>query len=191
MHFVMGLPKCEAYRQIYDAILMVIDQLSKERHYIPCSKEDEHMSAEAIVNLFFQNVWSKHGLLISMMSDRGPQFVSKIWDSLCKLLGITAKLFTVFHPETDSQSKNANQEAERHLRSYINYFQDDWVQLLPMGEFSANANVSATIKVLSFLATKDYNPRMSFDLVDLSANSTREKIANSTARLIANCMEKV
>ena len=60
-----------------------------------------------------------------------------------------------------------------------------------MGEFLANANVSATTKVPLFLATKGYNPRISFDPVDLSANSTKEKIANSTARLIANYMEKV
>ena len=60
-----------------------------------------------------------------------------------------------------------------------------------MGEFSANANVSATIKVPPFLATRSYNPRMSFDPVDLSADFTRERIANSMATLIANCMEEV
>ena len=60
-----------------------------------------------------------------------------------------------------------------------------------MGDFSANANISATTKVPLFLATKDYNPRMSFDPVDLSANSIRERIANNTARLIANRIEEV
>ena len=60
-----------------------------------------------------------------------------------------------------------------------------------MREFSANANVSATTKVPPFLATKGYNPRMSFDPVDLSADSTREKIANSRTRSIANRMEEV
>ena len=126
-----------------------------------------------------------------MTSDCGSQFVSKMWNSLCKLLGIKAKLSIAFHPETDGQSKNANQEAEQHLRSYVNHFQDNWVRLLPMGKFSANANVSATTKVPLFLATRGYNPRMSFDPVDLSADSTREKIANSTATLIANYMEEV
>ena len=125
------------------------------------------------------------------MSDCGPQFVSKMWDSLCKLLEITAKLFTTFHPETNNQSKNANQKAEQQLQSYVNYFQDDWVRLLPMGEFSANTNVSATTKVPPFLATKSCNPRMSFNPMDLLANLTREKIANSTAKSIANRMEKV
>ena len=126
-----------------------------------------------------------------MTSDHELQFVLKMWDSLCKLLGITTKLFTAFYPKTDSQSKNANQEAEQHLGSYVNHFQDDWMQLLPIGEFLANVNVSATTKVLLFLATKNYNLRISFNPMDLSANSTREKIANSIARLIANCMEKV
>ena len=60
-----------------------------------------------------------------------------------------------------------------------------------MGEFSANTNVSATTKVPPFLATRGYNPRMSFDPVDLSAVSTREKIANSTTTLITNHMEEV
>ena len=191
MDFVVGLLKYKAYEQIYDAILIIINQLSKERHYIFCSEEDERTSVEATADLFLQDVWSKHGLPVSMMSNRGPQFVLKMWDSLCKLLGIKAKLSTAFHPEIDGQSENANQEAERHLQSYVNHFQDDWVRLLPMGEFSANANISATIKVPPFLATKGYNPRMSFDFVDLSANSTKERIANSTARSIANCMEEV
>ena len=191
MDFVVRLPKCKAYGQIYNAILMVINWLSKEKHYISYSEENNRTSVEATADLFLQDVWSKHGLPTSMTSDRRSQFVSKIWDSLCKLLGIKAKLSIAFHLETDSQSKNTNQEAEWHLRSYVNHFQDDWVWLLLIEEFSANANVSATIKVPLFLVTKGYNPRMSFDPVNLSANSTREKIANSIARLIANRIEEV
>ena len=60
-----------------------------------------------------------------------------------------------------------------------------------MGEFSANANVSVTTKVPPFLATKGYNPKMSFNPVDLSADLTRERIVNSTARSIAKHIEKV
>ena len=60
-----------------------------------------------------------------------------------------------------------------------------------MREFLANANVSVITKVPPFLATKGYNPRMSFDSIDLSADSTRERIANRMAKSIANCMEEV
>ena len=101
------------------------------------------------------------------------------------------KLSTAFYLETNGQSENANQEAEQYLRSYINHFQDDWVRLLLIGEFSANANVSATTKVPPFLATRGYNPRMSFNPVDLSADFIREKIATSTATSIANRMDEI
>ena len=125
MDFVVGPPKYKAYGQIYDAILMVINRLSKKRHYIPCLEEDKCMSTEATADLFFWDVWSKHGLLTSMMSDCRSQFVSKMWDSLCKLLEIKVKLSTVFNPETNGQNENANQETKQHLRSYVNHFQND------------------------------------------------------------------
>ena len=50
--FVIELPKCKAYGQIYDAILIVIDRLSKERHYISCLEKDKRTSAEATTDLF-------------------------------------------------------------------------------------------------------------------------------------------
>ena len=174
MDFVTGLLKCYAYGQVYDAILMVIDQLSKKRHYIPCLDEDKDTSLEATAELFLQYVWSKHSLPISMMSDKSPQFVLKMWNSLCKLFGINAKLSTAFYLETDGQSKNANQKMEHHLRSYVNHFQNDWVELLPMAEFSRYANTSATMKIPPFLASQRVVPQMSFDSVNLSALSTRK-----------------
>ena len=80
---------------------------------------------------------------------------------------------------------------ERHLQTYINHFQDNWVDLLPMAKFAANANLSSTTKIPPFQATCRYVPRMSFDPVDLSEKSTREQLANSKARSIATDMEEV
>ena len=126
-----------------------------------------------------------------MVSDRGPQFVSAVWKAWCKILGITAKLSTAYHPETDGQSEIANQEMERHLRSFVNYSQDDWMNLLPIAEFAANNAPSATTGLSPFMATKGYEPRMSFDPTELSADSTRERLANEKARAITDDMKKV
>ena len=191
MDFVTGLLKCHAYGQIYDAILMVIDCLLKKRHYIPCLKKNEGTSAEATAELFMQHVWSREDLLISITSDKRPQFVIKMWNSFCKLLGIKAKLFTTWHPETNNQSKIANQEMKQYLRSYVNHFQDDWVRLLPMAEFVGNANTFASIKIPLFLASQGLVLCMNFDPVNLSAFLTREQLANSQAKSLANCMQAV
>ena len=61
----------------------------------------------------------------------------------------------------------------------------------PMAEFASNANTSATTKVTPFLVSQRYMPRMSFDPVDLTASSTRERLANAKARSIADCMQEV
>ena len=145
-----GLPECE----LKNAILIVVDCLAKERVYIPCSDKNEKTNAEATAKLLLHNVWQKHGLPLSIVSDQGPQFVLAVWKALCKILQINAKLLTAFYPETDSQSKIANQEMERHLCTCVNHFQNNWVDLLSMANFAANANPSSTTKIPPFQATR-------------------------------------
>ena len=97
----------------------------------------------------------------------------------------------MWHPKTDGQSKIANQEMERYLRSYVNQFQDDCVGNLSIAELSSNANTLATTKVSLFLVSHGYMPKMSFDPVDLMALSTRKQLANTKAKPIANYMQEV
>lgn len=54
--FVTGLSKCHIYSQIFDAILIVIGQLSKECHYILCTKKNKSTFAKAIAKLFMRYV---------------------------------------------------------------------------------------------------------------------------------------
>jgi hypothetical protein len=52
------------------------------------------------------------------------------------LLGIKLATSTAYHPQTDSQMEQVNQEMELFLRMFTNQQQDDWDELLPMGEFA-------------------------------------------------------
>ena len=54
-------------------------------------------SVEGLTRLFRNNVWKLHGLLESVVSDRGPQFVTELMKKLNRMLGIKTKLPTVFH----------------------------------------------------------------------------------------------
>ena len=65
MDFVTGLPKCE----LKNAILMVVDRLTKERVYIPCLDKNEETNAEATAKMLLHNVWRKHSLPTSVLSD--------------------------------------------------------------------------------------------------------------------------
>ena len=143
----------------YRYILVVIDRLSKMRHFIPITS----MEVEDAADAFYQNVWKLHGLPEAMVSDRGPQFVSDFWQLMCKRLKIDAKLSTGYHPETDGQTERANATMEHYLRAYVNYMQDDWAQWLPGAEFASNNTDSSSILASPFLANFGQHPRMGFE----------------------------
>ena len=117
LDFVIGLP----HNNNYNAILMVIDRLTKKRHYILCTIDKNGTTAEATAYLFLNNVWKLHDLSLSLTSDRGLQFISEVWKNLCKIFGIKVNLSTALHSEIDGQSENANQEMERHLCTFVIY----------------------------------------------------------------------
>ena len=60
-----------------------------------------------------------------------------------------------------------------------------------MAKFSSNANTLAITKVLLFLMLRGCIPRMSFDSVNLTALSIRERLANAKAESIVICMQEV
>ena len=78
-----------------------------------------------LVWLFKDNMWKLHGLLESIVSDRGPQFAVEIMKELNSILDIETKLSTLFHPQTDGQTERMNQELEQYLRFFIDYRQKD------------------------------------------------------------------
>ena len=46
-----------------------------------------------------------------------------------------------YHPQTDSQTEWINQEAEQYLQLFVNYWQDDWAEWLPLAKFSYNDKI--------------------------------------------------
>jgi hypothetical protein len=192
MDFVTGLPKI---KDGFNAILMVVDRLIKMHHYVPCTAEEDGTSAEETAKLLINNVWKLHGLPSTIVSDRGPQFVSLVWKTVCKALKINIKLSTAFHPETDGQSEIANQEMERYLRAYCNYQQDDWSEWLSMAEFAFNAVTSAFIGLFAFMANYGFEPRMSFESSDSTDSrerlSARERVLTQKAENIAEKMRDI
>lgn len=156
--FIVDLPKSksEVTGQICRNIMVVTDRLSKQRHFIGCGSTEAKYTAR----LFLHHIWKHHGLPRTIVSDRGTQFTSRLWQRICQRLGISLKLSTAYHPETDGQSENANQGLEQYLRSYVNYLQDDWVNWLPMAEFAINNHQSESTKVTPFYAVYGQHPRM-------------------------------
>ena|SRR5437868_1963026 len=116
MDFIMGLPESKEC----NAILLVVDRLTKMAHFIPCRNS---CSTEDVVLLYCDFVWKLYAHPESIVSDRGPTFVSAFWRNLCTRLSIQPRLSTVtaFYPATDGQTERTNAILNQYLRAYINY----------------------------------------------------------------------
>ena len=140
-----------------DVILVVCDKLSKMTHFVATTKET---SAEGLARLFKDNVWKLHGLLESIVLDRGPQFAAGLTKKLNRMLGIETRLSTVFHPQTDRQMEQMNQKLEQYLRFFVDHRQKDWLEWLVSAEFAVNNKVHIATKVLPFMANYGKELRM-------------------------------
>ncbi len=147
----------------YNVICTIICRLFKEHHYVLCRWRDDDISIEETVWIMLWNVYRLHDLLSSIVSNRDFQFISIMWQSLCKRLKIKVNLSTVYHSEIDDQLKRANQDVERELWIYCNYMQNDWAKWLSMMKFSDNFNTFSTISMIFFYFNKDFHSRMSFN----------------------------
>ncbi len=160
----------------YNVICTIICWLIKKHHYVLCHWEDADISVEEIIWIMLWNVYRLHDLPSSIVSNRNSQFISIMWQSLCKRLKITASLSTAYHSEIDDQLKRANQDVERELRIYCNYMQNDWAKWLSMIEFDENFNTFSIISMTSFYFNKNFHSRMSFDSNTTDYETIRERL---------------
>jgi hypothetical protein len=123
-------------------------------HFIPLKTR----KAEELAEVFIREIWKFHGLPIDIISDRDPVFTSKFWQAVMTLLGIKTALSTAFRPQTDGQSERVNQIIEQFLRIYSNYEQDNWVDLLPLGEFAYNNAEQASTGMTPFYVCTGQHP---------------------------------
>ena len=65
--------------QGYNAIMTVVERLTKYTRFIPCTIGDNKLSAVAVAELFFTNIVRAFGIPREIISDRDRRFVSTFW----------------------------------------------------------------------------------------------------------------
>ncbi|GJX25744.1 putative reverse transcriptase domain-containing protein [Tanacetum coccineum] len=146
MDFITKLPKTS---NGHDTIWVIVDRLTKSAHFIPTRETD---SMETLTRLYIKEIVSRHGVPISIISDRDSHFTSRFWQSLQSALGTQLDMSTAYHPETDGQSERTIQTLEDMLRACVIDFGKGWEKHLPLVEFSYNNSYHASIKAAPFEA---------------------------------------
>ena len=107
MDFITRLPysQDQATGVSYDAILVMVDKLTKYAHFVLTKQS---INTEQLAHLVLDRLVRYHGLLEAILTDRDKLFTSAYWKTLLNAIGIKRKLSTAFHPQTDGQTERAN-----------------------------------------------------------------------------------
>nr|GEU39910.1 putative reverse transcriptase domain-containing protein [Tanacetum cinerariifolium] len=144
MDFVTGLPRTQKKN---DAILVVVDHLTKSSYFLPIRKD---FSISRLADIFQQEIVRLHGTPTTIVFDRDPRFMSCFWKGLQNAWGTRLKFSTTFHPETDGQTKQTIQTLEDMLRSCALEWNGNWDEYLCLMEFAYNNSWRASIKAAPY-----------------------------------------
>ncbi|MBW0466586.1 hypothetical protein O181_006301 [Austropuccinia psidii MF-1] len=168
MDFITHLPLSNSF----DLILVVVDRFSKMGIFIPAYGK---ITALDLAQIFISHVFSRQGLLVSIVSYRGSLFVSSFWTQSYQKLKISRDLSTAFHPETDGQTERVYQILEQYLWIYVSYHQDDWHTWLPLAEFAYNNAEHSSTKQSPFFTI--YGRKPTFDSFHVSQDWPAGKLS--------------
>eukprot|EP00921_Rhytidocystis_pertsovi_P022392 GHVQ01035778.1.p1 GENE.GHVQ01035778.1~~GHVQ01035778.1.p1 ORF type:complete len:384 (+),score=19.50 GHVQ01035778.1:336-1487(+) len=189
MDFKVNLPMVWYQGAEYNAIMVVIDRLSKQSHFIPINMA---LSRTKLAEVFIKEIWKLHGTPETIVCDRDKRFLSSFWQDFHSYLGTTIKPSTSMHPQTDGQSERVIQTLNTYLKNYVQQTHYGWFKWLPVAEFSYNSSVQESTGYTPFNMVYGENP-VSPSLVETQVPAVRDQSAHSRfmriRQMIAKCTE--
>nr|GEW44419.1 putative reverse transcriptase domain-containing protein [Tanacetum cinerariifolium] len=162
-----------------DTIWVIVDRLTKSAHFLPMREDD---TLEKLTRQYLKEVVLRHGVPVSIISDRDGRVTSHFWKSLNKALGTRLDMSTAYHPETD----------EDMLCACVLDFGKGWDKHLPLVEFSYNNSYHTIIKAASFEALYGRKCRSPICWVEVGDRQlTGPEIIHETTEKIVQIMSRI
>jgi hypothetical protein len=92
MDFTVGLPMTA---RKFDSIWVIVDRLSKSAHFITINT---NYKVQKYAEIYIARMLYLHGVLKTIISDRGSQFIARFWEQLHASLGTHLIHSSAYHP---------------------------------------------------------------------------------------------
>ena len=103
-------------------LLVMCDRFSKLVRTRPLKR----VTALAVAEAFVTHWVLVYGPPADLLSDNGSQFASRLFISICRILGVKNKFTTTYHPQCNGQVERFNRTVLQALRHYVADHPKDW-----------------------------------------------------------------
>ena len=107
-------------------LLTCIDRFTRWPEAIPLTS----ITADAVAQAFLTGWISRFGIPSTIITDRGRQFESQLWNNLMSLLGSKRSRTTAYHPQTNGMVERFHHQLKAALKTQTN--PDAWMDSLPL-----------------------------------------------------------
>ena len=106
----------------YLYILLSVDYVSKWVEAI-LTRTNDH---KVVLKFIKEHIFSRFGIPRAIISDGGLHFCNRSFENLLKKYGVTHKVSTAYHPQTNGQAELANREIKHILEKTVAPNHKDW-----------------------------------------------------------------
>ena len=116
-------------------LLVITDRYSKLTRAFPLSTT----MADVVAHVFFDGwVASGYGIPSILLTDNGPQFCAKFFQTFCKILGVKQVFTSAYRPSTNGQTERFNRKVVEYMGAYVAEHQRDWDELAAIATYAYN-----------------------------------------------------
>ncbi|CAB3990520.1 Retrovirus-related Pol poly from transposon [Paramuricea clavata] len=165
--------------QGHQYVLVMSDHFTKWVEAVPMADQ----KAETVARAFIDNVVSRHGVPVKLLTDQGRNFESELMKEVFKLLGVHKLRTSPYYPQTDGQVERFNRTLKAIISSYVNGHHNDWDLHLPLALFAYRTSVHSSTRVFPFKAVYGRDATTPLVLLGSTENPKTRLIAHYCAEL--------
>jgi hypothetical protein len=131
----------------YNCILVVVDKFGRYAHFLPLSHP---FFVANVANDFIANVYKLHGPPRKIILDRDRIFNSLFRCQLFAVTGMTLKMISLHHPQTDGQTKRVNRCLKGYFCCFAHSCLTKWIQWIYLAEYWYNTSMHSALGTSPF-----------------------------------------
>ena len=168
-------------------VLTCQDNLSKYIIGIPMFNQ----TAEEVALHFLNSIILVYGIPQQIVTDQGTQFLSELFQRLCKLLRITKLNTTAYHPESNGALERTHRALTEYLRCFCAGDKSDWNKWIPFACFTYNTTPHSMTKYTPYELMYGKKPNLPGLLQQkITPTYNYDDMVHDIKRKLQECREK-